>query len=819
MPTASRVESLSSEALSAWKKAIDAAKQVRKDIAERYDWQGNIDRYAPKNAKKTAGDVNIGADFADVERKAAALFYDTPAISCLPDQPTQPLTAQAPSMDGQPVPPPVTLGQVALIHQDVLNELLGEGHTAFKGTAGKAILDVLLPAGVGPVRVGYTATTIDTAVPTLDQMGQPVLGLDGAPEMQTVPVPIHEKFWISRISPMALLLPKECTDTNVNNASWIGYEFSLPESQVRAEYGIPASMELPKGDETKLFGADEQAKADSADPPVSGVYLEYRAAHFGKHAHPEAIYVLVLIEGAEQPVKHGPSAHQTFSPEGRLTPDSLRGFSILPLWTRDLPDSAWVPSDSTITGPLTKEINKYREQAIRMRDNTRNVVLYDTESMTPEVKDKIDAGDVNTFVGVKGGDLAAKGAAGIMAQVATAQLTRDSYLGQDYMMSDREKILGISSNQQGAQTSGKKSATEVSTIQRNTEARFNKEQARVREWTVTVVRALDTLVLRYGDARFASMLVGPQRGQVWATHKAALAGGYRYEIKTDSGKYLDAEASRRQKIQFYQMVRQDPMVNPRPVIMDLLTAFGIDPGEGIVEPKPATPPPPQAAFSFRGDDLNPLNPQFLLVVKIAQQGGWQIAQTDIDAAKKHAQEMLTANSLVNVAQATEGQPVPNEKHGDAAAPHLETPNGRNRRHLRAGDSMTICDCCGALLQIGDFPFCPHAPTQMAVHGDDVPGGFWAENGFDTPRKFYSHSEHEAALAARGLEIRAKYAGEHDRIMSRSDAVPAEKFAWAAHAMAGRTPTKRNWFATEIPEADRGSVEITETMVTYAPEAR
>lgn len=81
-----------------------------------------------------------------------------------------------------------------------------------------------------------------------------------------------------------------------------------------------------------------------------------------------------------------------------------------------------------------------------------------------------------------------------------------------------------------------------------------------------------------------------------------------------------------------------------------------------------------------------------------------------------------------------------------------------------------CDRCGTVLAVGDFPFCPHERTATAIITDDVPGGFWAENGFETPRKFYSHSEHRAALAANGCEIRAKWAGPHDKIMSRWDAV-------------------------------------------------
>ena len=89
-----------------------------------------------------------------------------------------------------------------------------------------------------------------------------------------------------------------------------------------------------------------------------------------------------------------------------------------------------------------------------------------------------------------------------------------------------------------------------------------------------------------------------------------------------------------------------------------------------------------------------------------------------------------------------------------------------------------CDTCGAVLAVGDFPFCPHGPIRVSVIGDDVPGGFWAENGFETPRKFYSKSAHVAALAANGCEIRAKWAGPTDRHLTRWDAVSADQLAKA-----------------------------------------
>lgn len=101
-----------------------------------------------------------------------------------------------------------------------------------------------------------------------------------------------------------------------------------------------------------------------------------------------------------------------------------------------------------------------------------------------------------------------------------------------------------------------------------------------------------------------------------------------------------------------------------------------------------------------------------------------------------------------------------------------------------------CIVCGLIQEVvcgpDDSPACAcGSPTHRIwiksapVHGDDIPGGQWFENGFKTPRKFYSHSEHRAALAAEGLQITAKNAGDHDKICRRWDAPDAVTLSNAA----------------------------------------
>ena len=84
-----------------------------------------------------------------------------------------------------------------------------------------------------------------------------------------------------------------------------------------------------------------------------------------------------------------------------------------------------------------------------------------------------------------------------------------------------------------------------------------------------------------------------------------------------------------------------------------------------------------------------------------------------------------------------------------------------------------CDSCGAEISVGEFPFCPHGRAVSAVHQDSVEGGFYAENGFEQPTYFDSKKAHRDALAARGLEIRAKYAGPGDKFLTRWDTVDLE----------------------------------------------
>lgn len=126
-----------------------------------------------------------------------------------------------------------------------------------------------------------------------------------------------------------------------------------------------------------------------------------------------------------------------------------------------------------------------------------------------------------------------------------------------------------------------------------------------------------------------------------------------------------------------------------------------------------------------------------------------------------------------------------------------------------------CDTCGAVMAVGEWPFCPHGRGVQAVHADDVPGGFVVENGFEQPRKFYSKSEHERALKAEGCEIRAKWAGPGDRYLTRWD-IPDAYTLEAAKVLLTRGRPSRQ--AEPAPDLPTDAIETADTGQTFTVRA-
>jgi hypothetical protein len=103
-----------------------------------------------------------------------------------------------------------------------------------------------------------------------------------------------------------------------------------------------------------------------------------------------------------------------------------------------------------------------------------------------------------------------------------------------------------------------------------------------------------------------------------------------------------------------------------------------------------------------------------------------------------------------------------------------------------------CDQCGAVVAVGDYPFCRGNPARhgrgtVVTVGDDIPGGEQIQHcpGLHG-RWVYSKSERARLAAEAGYENRVYWTGEHEQHVARMVAVDLTDYDDPAVAQARQT---------------------------------
>ena len=506
----------------------------------------------------------------------------------------------------------------------MLNELLGPDEANALNTVQKAIKDCLVTAGVGATKICYEVAM--ESIPTPPQLGA-VLGL----QQDTIDRPVDEQWKWLRIPSKKLRIPADFASTDFDDAPWLAWEFRMPLSLGRRLLNIPEDFHGVAGRDEKLFELTPNQRETSSIPYIDGVEIWYYAHIVDDDViNPKVIRRHVLIEGIDEFVEKTPeNPYQTLLPNGRLSADSMIGYPIHVLAIRDVPDSAYVPSDATMTRPLVRELNKFRTQQVQERDANLPRVGYDSEKVPPDVIRRIEEGTVGTMIPFPPDSLAG-GMQTVMAQITQGNQTRGSYVANDYIQRDLEKTLGIDAIGSGVKDSQSATATEIQFVDRQRNVRLDRERRAVLSWYLKGVQKFSALVCRYMTPEYATPYIGQQAAQAWASwDKKTWDGRFVFEAKPDSQIKLDAAAERKFALDLYQFLARDPNVNRTVLLRQLLEKANLDPSEVLVPQVPPKPDIPNIGFTFKGDDL--IAPQAQQVREILAQGGIHISQASIDA--------------------------------------------------------------------------------------------------------------------------------------------------------------------------------------------
>lgn len=578
-----------------WKGDLDRADKRRKVFEPA--WERNLKAYTPDPTDTKWGDeVNPGIDFYQTEQKKAELFFETPSIVLMPNEGT----------------PPAQAGAIAA-WQGKINQKLGPKGLKTERLMDKVLFSILCPSGMGCSKLGVTRITRD--VPMLHPADHPDPAMAGQPQLDpqgqpiTAPVPVYQRIFWEHFSEKKILIPINFHDTEFDKAPWLGMKFTMPTRAGIREFNLPPDFQgrstQPQDQVFNLPGV--KTDHDGGDDQITGVEVFYQAALYDDEVyHPEHLRQLVFVDGVDDPVVHRNSPYQTFDEAGLYQPDdpaNLIGNPIHIFTIRDLVDSAYVPSDSTITRPLVNEISRFRTQLIEQRDSSTSVRIADEKVITPEILAKVVRSPWGAILLVP--DLDPNRAP--MMELAKTTYPRENFTAQDVIERDLAKINTLGSNQLGVEQENVRSATETAYIQQNSNTRQSKERNRVLDGFTAGVSKLDALMKRFES---------PQ-GQ-------PLISGYTYEIKPDSGVHHDASSDRKFALDRYNMLAKDPNVNRTYLLRELAPKLHLDASQLITQPPPPHPAPPKISFVVKGEDISPLAPQYTNMVEALKAAGMTI---------------------------------------------------------------------------------------------------------------------------------------------------------------------------------------------------
>ncbi len=269
-------------------------------------------------------------------------------------------------------------------------------------------------------------------------------------------------------------------------------------------------------------------------------------------------------------------------------PFSVEGFLSEVLVFNEIPGELWPMSDIVPIEFQQKEINRMRTFMMRHWKKSNDIYIADKAVWTEEDLNKIVNADDVEYVRVGNVDPAA------MRLLERGQLSNDFYAHHDAIRMDHREISGISEYYQGGKAAGTKTAYEARQIQQGTAVRLQGHARAVTSFTEDIARKLVQIIKDYWTLPIVSQIAGPKGALYWREFSREEIQA-EVDIRVHLGETMppDEATDRMMAPQFYQLYRQDPLLDQRKVVRTALEKSGIKfdnswwaPG---VEPEPFAP--------------------------------------------------------------------------------------------------------------------------------------------------------------------------------------------------------------------------------------
>jgi hypothetical protein len=660
-PPAALKVPLSDDAIGQWRLRLDAAEHVAEQ--KRDEWREYVRAYMLKRLKDRPKEATaqVPLEYAYVELKKSNLAFQVPEVNLKPMLPG--------------------LEQAVRVFNGGLNHELGE-HGAHADVLIDECLTNVLLCGIAASKIGYSADirTRDEPVmepaPTvygspmpMDPSGAPPMrqkrDLWGKPLTQPVKYVASESYYWDPLPSELLLLPVEFESSDFDRAGFLAVKFQTDLETAILRYALPSTFTPSVTSPRDTLSSEQQPDRALTIKSVEGYEVWYYTRVYDPKANAleGAMRRLVFLKGKTEPVVHEDSPYQFVGEDGKLK--GMKGNPIHPLTLRFLPGSAYPIGDVEAGLGSSEQESAFRSSEYRFRERSMPFVALRRDMVGPDDKKKIDS-DMYTPNRVQGFNGPIDEAVKI---VNLGTYPRANMEIAEHARADFNLAWTFSPQHTGQSQDGEPvTAEEVKTTSAATETRLDRERTRVLKWFTRGAGKLGALLQQFCDEPHFAEIVGEdgvKSLQAW--NRQQIQGEFAYHARPDSALRIDANVARAQAAARYNLLGNDPNVNRVELLKDICKQDNLDPAKVVVEQLPEKgPEPPKFNFSFKGEDLSIINPQFPLVLALLEQNGVKFPPEAIQNAQALAQSLIGNAAAMGAQQAMAGQP--DTAHGGTMTP-------------------------------------------------------------------------------------------------------------------------------------------------------
>ena len=643
---------------------VDASEDRLKDFVK--EWKKDLARYDGERAALEGVNkddtVNVNVGYYTVEQKKPQLVFQTPFVQVAPK--------------GK-----VETERAALVYQAVLNERMSRDFIDAETLLDEILHDNLVSSGYSATKIGYECIKKTVIMPTgrmvPDPAGVmteapnpddpnappvaseamiPATGPDGQPETAPTPVVIWDDYYWRRFSPADLRLPAGFTAMHrCDEAPWIGWRFNIGEAEREARSAVGSGGGIES--ELSLLSSKDR---EALDKIGSAYEIFYKAYLYDENEiNPEKVRQLIImasdVRGRDRDARvlvHRDSPYQRFDEHGEFIA-GMKGYPVHVLTTRIKPDVYTPLSDCRVLRDVADEKSMGRSLMVQQRKRNLPLRAVDKTRISAEDIKRLETGQIQSIILTDGP------ANEIIQAVERATYPVENFTFDSVAQQDVDRLAASGANQQALQTENVGTATEASIIARSSETQQAKQRNRLLNSWLAGVEKLGSLIQLYAD-RKSLIKFTDEEGVTAFTEwdKNSIQGRFAFDLKPDSSVRTNAAEERTEYLKLFNLLMNYPGANKTELYKRVITKWNEDPNKLTIpddqQPQPQPPPPdkPKVSIAIKGEDLDPLAPQYANVKAILESQGLMVP---LEAQAPAEVETINAG--------TPGEPV--DKHAAA----------------------------------------------------------------------------------------------------------------------------------------------------------